>query len=297
MGFELIKNLQATPYRIFDALSLIDALGEVEIKIMYDLLQPDFISKEQQAIKPIIETLLHFDLAKKDPSETKLSLNDTSYLGSYNDFRLKMQQLMLGAKAEYEDNFLLSQVTAWYAAKNHEVVHLERVEFERLFHHDLYPSIAADGRKTRVISERDSILAWGLWTRFLGFGKEYDPETTSGRRLIPNAKGRILPLLPDIMHPGTILPIDEFTERLGIHCPELDGGVVYEKCYQEVHGQSGKNAPLSLMLSTALRQLDAEKFISIENKADATRKKELFPSQSYANQVSHIRLHKTEEKA
>ena len=297
MGFEIIKNLQAPPNRIYDALKLIEALGEVKIQMMYDLLQPDLISTGQQAIKQTIEILLHFDLAKTDTNRTKLFLIDTSYLGSYDDFRLKMQKVMLGAKEIHEDNYLLSQVTAWYAAKNHEVVSIARVEFERQFHRNLYPSIVSDSRKARIISERDSIFAWGLWARFLGFGKEYNPEIVSGRRLMPNAKGRIIPLLPKIIFPGEIPPVDEFIERLGIRCPELDGGIVYEKCYQAIHGHSAKNAPLSLMLSTALHQLDAENVISIINEPDATRKRQLFPSQSYINQMSHIRLHKTEESA
>lgn len=297
MGFEIIKNLQAPPNRIYDALKLIEALGEVKKQMMYEFLQPAFISKKQQAINPTIETLIHFDLAKTNTNKTKLFLIDNSYLGSYNDFRLKMQQVMLGAKEDHEDNFLLSQVTAWYAAKNHEVVTLDRIEFERQFHQNLYPSIVSDGSRTRIISELDSILAWGLWARFLGFGKEYSPDIVSGRRLMPNAKGRILPLLFVIIPLEEKLPVDQFIKSLGDHCPELDGGIVYEKCYQAVHGQSAKNAPLSLMLSTALHHLDAENVISIINEPDASRKRQLFPSQSYINQISHIRLHKTKESA
>ena len=201
---------------------------------------------------------------------------------------------MLGAKEDHEDNFLLSQVTAWYAAKNHAVVTLERVEFEGQFHLNLYPSIASDGSRTRMISASESILSWGLWARFLGFGKEYNPEITSGRRLMPNAKGRILPLLSEILSPEETIPINEFIERLSLYCPELDGGIVYEKCYQAVHGQSAKNAPLSLMLSTALFQLSAEKIISIIDEPDAKRTRKLFPSITYDSQMSHIRFHPAE---
>ena len=294
MGFEIIKYLQATPNRVFDALKLIEVLGEVEIKLLYELLQPELISKGQGAINPIRNILLHFNLATTNTSKTKLSLTETNYLDSYDMFRLKMQQVMLGAKEDHEDNFLLSQVTAWYAAKNHEVVTLDRVEFERQFHLNLYPSIASDGSKTRKISERDSIFAWGLWARFLGFGKEYAPDTASGRRLMPNAKGRILPLLSEILSPEETIPINEFIERLSLYCPELDGGIVYEKCYQAVHGQSAKNAPLCLMLSTALYQLKAEKVISIIDEPDAKRTRKLFPSVTYDNQISHIRFHPAE---
>jgi hypothetical protein len=289
MGFEIIKHLQAPPNRIYDTLKLFEKLGAIEKEKAYGFLQPDFISKGQQAIKSTLDILLHFGLAKANPRKKSFILVDTSYLSSYDNFRLKMQQVMLGAKEEHDDNFLLSQVTAWYAAKNHEVVTMERTEFERLFHLNLY-----EGAKARIISERDSIYAWGLWASFLGFGKEYNPEIASGRRLIPNAKGRILPLLPHILKPGEVIPVDEFIERLGDLCPELDGGSLYKKCYQAVHSRSDRDASLSLMLSTALYQLNAENIISVINEADAMRKRQMFPSQSYINQLSHICLKKTE---
>jgi len=290
MGFEIINYLKATPHRLYETLKLIKELGEINETLLEELLQPEFVNEEPEVVKNVIKILNHFKLIQEDNKKIKLTSTEINYLDSLDTFRLKMQKVMLGATNENQDNFLLSQVTAWYASKNHQILNKTKTEFSKMFHNDLYPSIRGDSAQNRRINENSSILSWGLWARFLGFGKEYDSDVSSGRQLLPNARGRIFPLLEEIFKSTDSILIGDFLQRLGNLCTELDGGTLYKKVFETINSKNENESTLSLMLSTALRQLDAEKVIKMEDSPDALQRRQLFPSQSYLNQVSHVHL-------
>lgn len=293
MAFEVISYaLGATPNRIYAMLKLIQTLQQQAPtrEVIFSLLQPDSIQKSKDSAKSVYGILQNLNLisVSQDTDEV-IYIGDGSFLESFELFRLKMQQTLLGANQPEDDNFLLSQLTAWYAAYNEKVFSMTRSDIERLFHQDLYPSIITHNL-TRKLQEKNNLLSWGLWARFLGFGREY--RFAGGqRKLVSNAYIRVYPLLNNIFDERVEeLPISQFLEKLSMFCPELDGGIVYNRVYESVHNRSAVNAPLSLMLSSALRTLQTNGVIELIDRADALNTRQLFPSQSYIGSISHIRL-------
>ena len=294
MAFEVISYaLGAPPNRIYTMLKLIETLQQQSPtrEVIFSLLQPDSIQESKDSAERAYGILQNLNLISvSQNTDEVIRVVDTSFLESFELFRLKMQQNLLGAKQQEDDNFLLSQLTAWYAIYNQEAYLMRRESIERRFHEDLYPSVIANN-STRKINDT-ILLSWGLWARFLGFGREYS-LAGGQRKLVPNAYIRVYPLLNDIFHKDVEeLPINQFLEKLSTFCPELDGGIVYNRIYESVYNQSAINTPLSLMLSSALRTLQTKGVIELINRADALNTRQLFPSQSYIGSVSHIRLNR-----
>lgn len=291
MAFEVIAHLPATPNRLYAMLKLIEALQGQTITpdLLYSLLQPNEVQENNSSARDVYNVLVGIGLVKKENMTTEsLRILDENLVISYEDFRVTMQSIVLGAKQPEENNFLLSQLTAWYASYNHQVLSMSRADVERKFHEDLYPSIISSPTQTRKIQDA-MLLSWGLWAHFLGFGREYS-FGTEARQLRPNAYVRIRPLLKRFIIYEKEFTVQEFIDQLALYCPELDGGAVYNKVYESIHNDSSAHAPLSLMLSTALRSLEIDGLIELIDRADALFTRQLFPSQSYLNRVSHIRI-------
>lgn len=288
MAFEVIAHLSATPNRVYAMLKLLEAL-EVQNPTpgqLYDLLQPTEMQENKESAKEVYSVAIGLDLVKKGERD---GLHITSdFPSSYEDFRLRMQSIVLGATRPEENNYLLSQLTAWYAAYNHEVLTMNRSVVERKFHENLYPGVISQANQTRKVQD-SSLLSWGLWAQFLGFGREYS-FSNEARRLRPNAYKRIRPLLKGFATQSGEFTVQHFIDQLAFYCPELDGGIVYNKVYESIYSESPSHATLSLMLSTALRNLEVEGIIELIDRADALYTRQLFPSQSYLNRVSHIRV-------
>ncbi|MCB9437720.1 MAG: hypothetical protein H6673_12160 [Anaerolineales bacterium] len=292
MAFEVISYaLSATPNRVYAMLKLIEELqsSSPSVDLVYSLLQPDSINKNKESAESVYGILQNLGMVSlSQDTEKTVRLVDDSFLHSFDDFRTKMQQSLLGAIKPEENNYLLTQFTAWYAVYNQRVLSLRREDLERKFHEDLYPSIIAS-KSTRKINDT-ALLSWGLWARFLGFGREY-AFARGQRTLLPNAYVRVNTLLPSLLPlDGSELPIQTFLDNLSSYCPELDGGLVFNRVYESVYAQSSTQTHLSLMLSSALNTLHINGIIELIDRADALNTRQLFPSQSYQNRVSHLRF-------
>lgn len=298
MPFEVINYLTATPNRVYAMLQLIKTLEEDSPtqEMVFSLLQPDSVQEKQESARAVYSTLQNLNMISVTQSDPEIvRVVEDRFPASFEAFRLKMQQILLGATKPEDDNFLFSQMTAIYAVLNQDAILRRRGDFERLFHENLYPSIVKNN-DTRKIND-SSLLAWGLWARFLGFGREYS-AAGGQRKLLPNAYVRIRPLIDQILPEGSELSISQFIEKLSLNCPELDGGIVYNSVYESVHGHSAAHAPfMSLMLSSALRTLQVDGTIDLIDRADATNTRQLFPSQSYQGRVSHIRVRQENKSA
>ncbi len=291
MAFEVIARLSATPNRIYAMLKLLDVLGDnaPSLELLYTLMQPNELQESKSSAEAVYGLLRNMGLVTKaEGTEEVILITDKSFLSTYEDFRLKMQSTVLGAIQPEDSNFLLSQITAWYASYNQKVLTLRREDIERKFHEDLYPSVISQNNQARKIQDT-MLLSWGLWTHFLGFGKEY-ALAGGQRKLMPNAYIRIRPLLKEHFPHDRDLTIQQFIDQLAAYCPELDGGAVYNKVYESIHRQNASHASLSLMLSTALRNFQVEGIVELIDRADSLDTRQLFPSQSYLNRVSHIRI-------
>lgn len=288
MGYEMIKDrLTITPHRMYAMLRSIAALGGQSRDNIIGLAQPATISDNIDTAALIYRYLTRYGLIEEDGSQLRrvfLSGSGRQAEG-WDLFRNHMQQLLLGKIEESSDNFLLNQFTAWYAVQDDRVMTWSKSEIEVNLHKDLYPESSE-----RVLAEQPGISAWRTWAEFLGFGWPMKLSQRDEMRIVPDATLRIALYLPEFVPTaGEEMSFSAFMNRLSRQCPELDGGVLFEQCWQASRGNEVRGNRLSLMLSTALRTLHNLGEIELINRPDATETWTFFPAQSHIGRVSHIR--------
>jgi len=107
--------------------------------------------------------------------------------------------------------------------------------------------------------------------------------------LVPDATKRVRAVLPEIFLDNGVLSFGLFMERLATLCPELDGGKLFDYCWQISRGAEQRGNRLSLMLSTALRTLATLHIITLINEADSENVWTLYPAEgSLYKQATHI---------
>ncbi len=288
MGSEMIKDrLTVTPHRMYSMLCTIVAMEGQPRNQIIALAQPTFIVDNTGTASLVYRYLARFGLIEEDGSPQRKVRASESGRESINwsPFRTQMQRHLLGNTEESSDNFLLGQFTAWYAVQDDTVMTYSKSELEMRFHEDLYPNSSE-----RVLSEEPGISAWRTWAEFLGFGWPMKFNQRDEMRIVPDATVRIAPLLSTLLLEENVeTSFGALMSELSELCPELDGGILYERCWQASRGSEVRGNRLSLMLSTALRTLHKSGEIKLINRPDAAETWTLFPAQSQIDRVSHIR--------
>jgi hypothetical protein len=250
------------------------------------LLQPSSITDNRDAAILLHRYARRYGLLEDDQSTVK-RVNPTeacTKLTSFDAFRSYMQLTLLGVSNEAEDNYLLSLFTAWYAVQDSAVMTYSKADFEAKFHQALYPRATE-----RVLAEEPGISAWRTWAEFLGWGWALKFDLREEMRIVPDATLRVRPLLPALLpQSGREIAMADFVAGLAERCPELDGGLLFERCWEASRGGEVRGNRLSLMLSTALRVLHASGEIELASRRDAGATWTLFPAQSHFGQVTHI---------
>jgi hypothetical protein len=275
---------------MFTLIQLVDVLGQPSRRQLLDCLQPSALAQRansQETSENVFTASIRLGLITELQSkERHVRLNvPTKAIAALDHFKSHLQNTILGVTDQSQDNYLLGQFTAWYAVQDERVMSDSKTDFEANFHAALYPT-----SNERVLSEEPGISAWRVWAAFLGWGWPMKFSAREEMRIVPDATGRIKPLLVKL------LPIDDsetlfsaFMTNLSPLCPELDGGILFNQAWEASRGNEQRGNRLSLMLSTALRVLHKQGEIELIQRADATDSWRLFPTQSYINQVTHIR--------
>src|SRR5690606_8894174 len=129
------------------------------------------------------------------------------------------------------------------------------------------------------------LKGWLTWAAFLSWGCRWKPSDP----LAPDAHGRLRQALPGLVPASGAMPSRTLAERLARRCPELDGGVLFEQCWQVSRSAEVRGNRLSLMLSTGLRALHEAGKIKLIYRADATDVWQLHPAEGHpVSVVSHI---------
>lgn len=288
MGYEMIKDrLTITPHRMYAMLCAVSVLEGQPRDNVIALAQPAAIGDNTDTAGLIYRYLVRYGLVTEDGSQQRRTYLSESgrEVNGWDSFRNYMQELLLGPREESSDNFLLNQFTAWYVVQDDQVMVFSKSELEERFHKDLYPNLSE-----RVLAEQPGISAWRTWAEFLGFGWPMKFGQRDEMRIVPDATLRLISHLPELL-PATDdeMSFGAFMNQLFRRCPELDGGILFEQCWQASRGNEVRGNRLSLMLSTALRTLHNHGEIELINRPDATETWTLFPAQSHIGRVSHIR--------
>jgi len=261
MAYEIINNAQITPMRLHALLQLVSDYPNMDEKRIGELLQPKALYENSNAALSVLDAAVKCGLVHVS-QDKKLSTNlENNTFTGIEGYRRLMQEVLLGVVEEEKNNFLLNIFIAWYAVLNEKALAYERMEFLAAdFNLQVFPN--AEGRSLNDTKLR----GMDDWISFLGFGWNWD---RGDYFLLPDATARIEPLLPDLLPKANWIPMGQFMQRLANCCPELDTGVLFERCWSAVYGQRVRGNQLSLMLSTALRTLQSTGKIQLDRVADA----------------------------
>jgi len=262
---EIIHRNAITPHRVHALARLVDTLRSPRREIVLELLQPEFLSVEQEVAKEIIavaKTCRLIQETEMDEYQLGEGINPND-IATVEGFRYVMQRLLLGYTNEYDENFRFNLVTAWFAAQDDCVLDAKLENLVTRYNSDLF----AD-QDIRDLND-EKARPWQNWARFLGFGWiSLHGEQT---RFVPDAYGRILPLLANLLPEIAVLTeCRVFLERLGDACPELDGGVLFNRAWAASHSERQRGNEISLMLATALRGLTARGYLTLIRQPDSS---------------------------
>ncbi len=289
MAFEILNSAPVTPPRLHALVRLAGRLREPTRADLFDLLQPTFALPKldnQNTVGDVFTAARSCGLLVEDERKVELLVEPQS-VERLEDFRRHMQSVLLGVTDEGSDNYLLSLYSAWYVAQDDRVLRFVLKDFEVRFNSEIAPE--AESRQFNTTK----LNGWRNWAAFLGLGW---PMTLGARRLLaPDARGRLEPLL------GLLLPEGErpivlgaFMDPLAERCPELDGGLLFERCWQASRGSERRGNRLSLALSNGLRVLHDTGVIELFLQPDAATRWQLFPAVGHPVQyISHIRRRRT----
>lgn len=284
MGSEIINTAQVTPHRLHSVVRLLGHLGETSRQDLANLLQPPELTDNQDAVRVVLSAGLSLGLWREQDGKIGLATAPESIL-ALPAFRIYLQRKLLAVTDPDEDNYLLGVFAAWYAVQGADIVDFgNKGGYAADFNQRIFPDQESRAMNTTKIN------AWEVWAAFLGWGWYAPVRGRSDDLLIPDASGRLKPLLADLLSPGTrAVPFGTFAARLSALCPELDGGELFEKCWKAMRGSEVRGNRMSLMLSTALRSLHDDGSIRLERQADATESWLLFQAEGHAlSVVTHI---------
>jgi hypothetical protein len=283
---EILNNAQATPQRFHALLKLVNRLQPIKpIKrsTILELLQPDSITNNQEASTSVLNFATNFSIVIEQDGQYQLHADVPAKIDDLKVYRRFLQERFTGVTDPNEHNYLLNLFTAWVATQDERILALRPTEIAARFNEE----VSGASESTRSFNET-KFNGWRNWATFLGWGKIY-PETLFQVRFAPDASERLLPLLPELIPGGVWMHFDDFMLRLAERCPELDGGSLFEQCWEASRPTESRGTRLSLMLSTGLRTLEGQGLLELRLEADTGSSWYLAQAQGMINRVSHIR--------
>lgn len=289
MAFEILNQAIFTPHRIHALLHLVIRLREPKREELNNLLQPGELVDKQTIVKEVYNAARNCNLITEDADGVVKLAVDRNQIETMQSFRRHMQRILTGVTDAQDNNYLLNLYTAWYAVQNEQVLtSLNRKDFETNFNDQVYPDV-----EDRQFNST-KFNGWRTWATFLGWGRLMRISTFEV--LVPDATARIEPILDDLLPAGEqLVQFSSFAHHLAEACPELDGGPLFEYCWQASRGAEQRGNSLSLMLSTALRVHHHYQRIELVRQPDADQLWQLYPAMGHSLQeVSHIRRRSTQ---
>jgi hypothetical protein len=284
---EIINDARVEWRRLWALARLVAELGTSTRQEILDLLQPQVLVEKSASTASAVTYRVAIDTGLIREHEDKtVSLGVApENLASEAAFQDYMRDTILGVTEKYQSNYLFNLFSAWYAVQDTRV-------FYDLAEQKYFPQFNADMASSQETDEQrlfndTKLNGWRKWAIFLGLG--WSMKINGREIVVPDATRRLRAALPTLFQEGTHMALEQFIERLGRVCPELDGGKLFTYCWQASRSSEVQGNRLSLMVSTGLRTLDRLQAVRLEYRADALNIWQLYPAQgSVHQQLTHV---------
>ncbi len=287
MTSEIINTGQITPHRLYALVCLVSRLKTSRQQTIIDMLQPTILVENQSSAESVYDAARDYGLIREQPNETVTLNVEQEHIQSIDSFRRYMQHALLGVKEEHIPNYLFNLYSAWYATQDEQVLLFSASDYEVKFNDQVFKDLSTNAFNSTKFN------AWRPWAAFLGLGWPMKVGLSETRReiLVPDAHIRLGGVLPTLLpEKNEKVSFSVFAERLAITCPELDGGDLFEYCWDQSRGGEQHGNNLSLMVSTGLRLLHDVGIIQLIQQRDASSNWYLYPAEGHpvGRQVTHI---------
>lgn len=283
----IVNESQVEPRRLQALIRLISYLERQTRQDVIDLLQPaalmdKFQSKEtQSASKNTYRVAVECGLVKENDEKVLALQVSNAQIETMLAFQAHMQKSILGDTEQRQPNYLFSLFSAWYAVQNERVCYeLVAKGYDVVFCAEVFPGV-----EDRPFNST-KFPAWRKWASFLGLG--WPTRISSREVLVPDATKRLKNILPSFFQEESKIRFGLFMERLASTCSELDGGMLFNYCWQASRGAEQPGNSVSLMVSTGLRTLQGMGIIKLIHQVDALDTWHLYPAEGHQQQVTHI---------
>lgn len=290
---EILNNAQITPQRLHALLKLVNTLRRPTREELLDLLQPQAINPNQDAVKAVYYAAQQVELIEENSDSIVSlheSLRDFLPIESHKNYRLCLQTKLCGIDDDADHNYLLNLFTAWYAVQDERIFTANSKRLTDQFNGELFPFdpvTSSEDYSGRAFNDT-KYNGWRTWATFLGWGWT---SSIGNGDVMPDATVRLRGLIShtELLPEQEFIPFRTFAGRLGDSCPELDGGKLYTLCWNASRSEQKGNT-ISLMVSTGLRVLHDLEVIELQRFADATDRWQLFEADgALFNEITHIR--------
>jgi hypothetical protein len=290
MAYEIFGEDTVTPHRLHTLLRLVARLEKATRKDLLNLLQPSEIGlSKQETSSNVLKAARNLSLIIENEDKTISLTMAKEQIETVEAYKNYLRNAFLGKTIEEHPNYLLNLFIAWYAVQNEKVFSNYRTDrdYAAEINRQLFPNVTPQRYDEKVIigNARD-------WSAFLGLGwmMRYDRPGSGRIIFVPDATERLEALLPDLLPLGSQMRFVDFLRRLAEHCPELDGGKLFNYCWEICNKGQPHGNNLSLILSNGLRGLRDLDKIELVRQADATENWQLYPAYGDRNnEVTHIR--------
>jgi hypothetical protein len=284
---EIINTGQITPHRLYALVRLVPRLKAPRKQTIINMLQPSILVENQSSAESVYDAARDYGLIREQPDEAVVLNVEQEHIQSIDSFRRYMQHALLGVKEEHIPNYLFNLYSAWYATQDEQVLLFSGSDYDVKFNDQLFKDLSTNAFNMTKFN------AWRSWAAFLGLGWPMKAGLSETRReiLVPDAHIRLREVLSMLLpEENEEISINVFAERLAITCPELDGGDLFEYCWQHSRGSEQRGNNLSLMVSTGLRVLHDTGIIQLIQQRDASSNWYLYPAEGHpvGRQVTHI---------
>jgi hypothetical protein len=284
MAYEILNNAVVTPHRLHAFVRLVSRTGKRNKQELLSLVQPGPLTTSQEAANEVFRAALVLGLIQEDAHKIVCLAVQPEQVEKIEAFRTCVRDALTGVVDDDRPNHLLNLFAAWYAAQGERIFRLARDEIDDAFNSEVYPRVEPRPFNTTKLG------GWEEWARFVGWG--WFLHAPHGRRpvLVPDAHERLRPLLPQLLPDnGREALFADFAAGLARTSPELDGGVLFERCWEATRPGQVRGNQLSLMLSTGLRVLQHVGSITLTRSRDAGEVWYLYPAEGQnLREVTHI---------
>jgi hypothetical protein len=267
-----LTNTQGSPERVWSALVGLATFGEQSRAELEGLLNPGFLKPGLEPVKTVnirqvIGAASSLGGLEADRATAMTEVQASAF--SQAEMADWMHDVLRGLEANHKDGVIL-ETYAWMVARSDQA---GSMAWMNEMSADAFANAAVEGLLGEdddggVKINKEKVVAWRRWLLFLGLATPLPSPLTPQSQ--PSPASRLHRELVRAGTAGQTLDAQEFMAIIAERLPYLDRGRLFTQACERI-GRRPSPQKLSPMLSIALRDLEDEGALAMEQLGDSSR--------------------------